>query len=138
MSRENADVVRQAFEVFDSKGMEAALRFFAADVVWQPTDRWLEGDAYRGHEGMRSVHAEWAANFDDWGWAVHDIRDAGERVVALVEMTGRVKRSGIELRRPLGLVVSNIHDGTMGAIRAYPGWEEALKAAGLDVSNFDS
>jgi len=124
------DLVKHVFETYDSEGMEAALRFFAADLVWHPTDRWLESDAYRGHEGMRTVEAEWAANFDDWRWAVHDIRDAGEQVVALVEMTGQVKGSGIPLSRPLGLVVSDIHDGTLGAIRAYPTWEEALKAAG--------
>ena len=132
MSGENVDIVRQALEAHESEGMEAALRFFAADVVWYPTDRWLESNAYRGHEGMRAVEAEWTVNFDDWRWSVHDIRDAGERVVALVEMTGCVKGSGIEMHRPLGLVASNIQDGTMGTIRAYPSWEEALKAAGLD------
>jgi len=130
MSGENVDLVRHAFEVYDSEGMEAALRFFAADMVWHPTNRWLETDAYSGHEGMRAVEAEWAANFDDWRWEVHDIRDAGEQVVALVEMTGQVKGSDIPLSRPLGLVVSDIHDGTMGAIHAYPTWAEAVKAAG--------
>ena len=131
MSEQNVGLVRQAFEVHDSEGMEAALRFFAADVVWYPTDRWLERDAYRGHEGMRAVEREWAANFEDWRWAVTDIRDAGDRVVALVEMTGRIRGSGVPLSRPLGLVASDIHDGCLGTIRAYPSWEEALEAGGL-------
>lgn len=132
MSGENADLVRRAFEVHESEGIEASLRFFAPDVAWYTTDRWLEVDVYRGHDGMRAVQGEWAANFDNWGWAPQAIRDAGERVVVLAEMTGQVKGSGVPISRQLGLVVSDIHDGTMGTIRAYSSWAEALEAVGLE------
>ena len=132
MSQENVEVVRQAFEVRDSEGVEAALHFFASDVVWYTTDRWLEGATFRGHEGLRTADALWAANFDDFGWAVHNIRDAGDRVVALSEMTGRIKGSGVPISARAGLVVSDIHDGMLGAIRVYSSWAEALKAVGLE------
>ena len=32
---------------------------------------------------------------------------------------------------PLGLVVSDFRDGTVGEIRAFASWQEALEAAGL-------
>ena len=79
MSGENADLVRRAFEVHASEGIEASLRFFAPDVAWYPSDRWLDVDVYRGHDGMRAVQEEWVANFDDWGWSAHEVRDAGEK-----------------------------------------------------------
>jgi ketosteroid isomerase-like protein len=132
MSGENADLVRRAFEVHESEGIEASLRFFAADVAWYPSDRWLDVDVYRGHDGMRAVQGEWVANFDDWGWSAHEIRDAGEKVVVLAEMKGQVKGAGVPISRQVGLVVSDIHDGTMGTIHAYASWEEALEAAGLE------
>jgi len=135
MSGGNVDLVRRAFEVSESEGTDAALRFFAADVAWYPTDRWLHSDAYRGHEGMRAVQEEWSSNFDDFHWVVHELRDAGERVVVLAQMTGQVKGSGVPVSRSLGLVVSDIHDGTIGTIRAYSSWEETLDAAGLEGSS---
>jgi ketosteroid isomerase-like protein len=132
VSQENVDLVRQAFKVRESEGVEAALQFFASDVAWYTSDQWLEGPVYRGHEGLRTVESMWAANIDDFAWSVHDIRDAGDRVVALSEMTGRIKSSGSPVSRRVGVVVSNIRDGLFGAIRVYSGWEQALKAAGLE------
>lgn len=132
MSQANVEVVRQAFEVREYQGVEAALQFFASDVVWYATDRWLECATFRGHEGLLAADALWAAEFDDFGWAVHDIRDAGERVVALSEMTGRIKGSGVRISAHAGLVVSDIHDRMLGAIRVYSSRDEALKAVGLE------
>jgi ketosteroid isomerase-like protein len=132
MSQENVDLVRQAFAVRDSEGVEAALRLFASNVVWYTSDQWLEGSVYRGHEGLRTVEAMWAASIDDWAWALDDIREAGDRVVALSEMTGHIKGSGAPVSRRVGLVVSDIHDGLLGAVRVYSSWREALKAVGLE------
>ena len=72
MSQENAELVLDAFGTLEAEGIEAALAFFAPDCVWYTTDRWLEGSAYRGHEGMRHLNAAFADNFDDWGWEVLD------------------------------------------------------------------
>ncbi len=52
MSQENVELVCNAFQTFGAEGIGAALSFFSPDVVWYPTDRWLDGSAYRGHDGM--------------------------------------------------------------------------------------
>jgi ketosteroid isomerase-like protein len=131
MSQENVELVLGAFRTLDAEGLEAALAFFAPDCVWYTTDRWLEGSAYRGHEGMRHLNAAFTENFDDWGWNVRDTRDADDRVIALAEMMGQIKGSGAKVSQPLGLVVSDFHDGTFGEIRACASWREALEAVGL-------
>ena len=131
MSRENVELVRDAFQAFGKGGVEAALPFFSSDCVWYTTDRWLEGPAYRGHDGLRELAAGFAENFDRWGYELQDVRDAGDRVVALAEMTGQIKNSGSPISQPLGLVVSNFRDGTQGEVRAFPSWSEALAATGL-------
>jgi ketosteroid isomerase-like protein len=131
MSQENVEIVRNAFRAFAAGGTEAALSFFAPGFVWYVTDRWVEDSAYRGHEGMRRLAAGFSDNFDRWGYEVHDTRDAGDRVVALVEMTGQIKHSGGPISQPLGLVVSDFHDETFGEVRAFPSWREALEAVGL-------
>ena len=131
MSQENVEVVRDAFQTFGAEGIEAALAFYAPDCVWYPTDRWLEGSAYRGHDGMRRLQAAFSENFDDFRFEVHDTRDAQDRVVALIDMTGRIKHSGANISQRLGFVVSGFRDGTFRDVRAFPSWDEALEAAGL-------
>ena len=76
MSRRNVETVRNAFDTFGAKGIDAALLFFSPDVVWYPIARWLDDSAYRGHDGMRRLAAAFSENFDDFRYDVHGIRDA--------------------------------------------------------------
>jgi ketosteroid isomerase-like protein len=131
VSEANVELVRSAFQSFGAGGIDAALDAFSPDVVWYTTDRWPEGSAYRGHDGMRRLSAGFSENFDDFRYDVHDIRDAQDRVIALVDMTGRIKQSGAEVSQRLGFVVSGFGDGTFSEVRAFPSWREALKAVGL-------
>ena len=131
MSAENVTIVRDAFQVFNTEGIDVALPFFGADAVWYTTDRWVDSAAYRGHDGIRALVAAWLENFDDLGYDVREIHDAQDRVVALVHMTGRIKGTGSPISQPLGFVVSGFRLGTMGEVRAFATWDEALRAAGL-------
>lgn len=130
MSDENVEIVRNAFQTFGAQGIDAALSFCSPDVVWYPTERWLDSSAYRGHDGMRTIAAAFSENFDDFRYDVQDIRDAHDRAVALVVMTGRIKHSESEISERLGFVISGFHDGTFGELRAFPDWSEALEAVG--------
>jgi ketosteroid isomerase-like protein len=132
VSQQNVETVRNAFQIFSAKGIDAALSCFSPDVVWYPTDRWLDDSAYRGHEGMRSLVAAFSENFDDFRYDVHDVRDAQDGVVALVDMIGRIKHSGSEVSQRLGFVVSGFRDGTFREVRAFPSWHDALEAVGLE------
>ena len=131
MSQENVDLVRGAFQVLAAEGVEASLSFFAPECVWYTTDRWLDGSTYRGHDGIRRLDAAFAENFDDWRFEVRSVRDAHDRVVALTEMVGRIRGSGSSVSQALGFVVSDFRGGTMGSIRAFATWADALDAVGL-------
>jgi ketosteroid isomerase-like protein len=131
MSHESVEIVRNAFHSFGEEGIDVALSFVSPDVVWYPTDRWLDDSAYRGHDGMRMLAAAFSENFDDFRYEVHDIRDAGDRVVALADMKGRIKHSRAEVSQRLGFVISGFRDGTFREVRAFTSWSEALKAVGL-------
>jgi ketosteroid isomerase-like protein len=131
MSQENVELVRHAFQAFAAEGIEAALSFFSPDCVWYTTDRWVDGSAYRGHDGMRMLTAAFADNFDGYRYEVGDIRDARDRVVALTHMTGQIKRSESSISQPVGLVISDFRGGKFGEVRAFATWDEALKAVGL-------
>jgi len=132
MSQEYVEIVRNAFRTFGADGIDAALSCVSPDVVWYPTDRWPDGSAYRGHDGMRRLAAAFSENFDDFRYEVHDIRAAQERVVVLVDMIGRIKHSGAEVRQRLGFVISGFREGTFGEVRAFPTWSDALAEIGLE------
>jgi len=131
VSQQNVEIVRNAFRTFGAEGIDAALSFCSPDVVWYPTDRWLDDSAYRGHDGMRRLAAAFSENFDDFRYDVHDIRDAQDRVVVLVDMTGGIKHSGSEVSQRLGFVISGFRERTFREVRAFPSWHDALKAVGL-------
>jgi ketosteroid isomerase-like protein len=131
MSKQNVEIVQNAFHSFGEGGIDVALSFCSTDVVWYPTDRWLDDSAYRGHDGMRMLAAAFSENFDDFRYEVHDIRDAGDRVVALADMIGRIKYSRAEVSQRLGFVISGFREGTFREVRAFTSWSGALKAVGL-------
>jgi ketosteroid isomerase-like protein len=131
MSQQNVELVRNAFQALSTGGLEAALSFFTRDVVWYTTDRWLDGSAYRGHDGICQLEAAFTENFDDWGYELESIRDADDRVVALTYMTGRIKNSRQSVSQALGLVVSDFRGATFGEIHAFSTWQQALEIGGL-------
>jgi ketosteroid isomerase-like protein len=132
MSQENVEIVWKVFEAHTTRGMEAALPLFAPDVVWDPGPDWVEDETYRGRDGVRKLNNLWAENFEDYALEPHEIRDLGDRVLALYEMTGRIRDSDQTVHRPLGIVVSDFREGMVGAIRSFPSWHEALQAVGLE------
>jgi ketosteroid isomerase-like protein len=132
VSQENVEVVRASFEAFNAGGIEALLLLAPPDLAWYPVAEWLEDPVYRGHDGARKLTAAFTENFDDWAWEVHEIRDAGDRVVVLTEMTGQIRDSGVPIRQQIGIVSSDFRDGTAHETRFFRTWQEALKAVGLE------
>jgi ketosteroid isomerase-like protein len=132
MSRENVELVRFAFEEFAQGGVERMLAFFPEDGVMYPYPEWVEASEYRGEDGMRAITSVWTDNFDDYAIAPEEIRDLGDCVLVLGEQTGRIKGSGVPIRQPIGMVLSDFRDGKIGEGRFFLTWKQALEAAGLD------
>ncbi len=132
MSQENVELVRRTFAAFSAGDFDDALVFFTPDAAWYTSDRWLEGSAYRGYDGLRRLAAGFTENFDGLDYDVEEVRAVDDRVVALVHMTGRIKDSGQPISQPLGLVVSDFRSGAFGEVRAFASWDEALQSVGLE------
>jgi ketosteroid isomerase-like protein len=128
---ENVEVVLKSFEAHKAGGIEAALTFYAPDFVWDAGPQWVEERIYRGHDGARRLDAVFIESFDDYALVVDEIRAVDERVVALYEVTGRIKDSGLPIRQPIGLVLSDFHDGMIGQVYSFFSWKDALQAVGV-------
>ena len=129
MSQENVDRFRAGLEAYNRGDVERWLETFHPDVVFEARIGLLEGD-YSGHEGLRRLLADIADSWEVFDLDFPDVRDLGDRVLALgtVHMIGR--GSGIEAEAPVAFV-STVRDGLTTHIKDYGEWAQALEAAGL-------
>jgi ketosteroid isomerase-like protein len=102
------------------------LGFFDPAVEWRP----LDGQNYRGLEGITAWFEDWRRTMDEIHWQVEEEHDAGEDdAVLLVHVTARIR--GTE--RPLDTRYAlwfQIADGKVMRLTEFHTREEALAAAG--------
>ena len=125
------ELVRRAYQAGAMDSAEAALPFVAPDAVWYAPPGWLERTEYHGPEGVRELMTVFTDNFEDYKAELHEFRDAGDRVVGLFWLVGRIKGSDKEVRQPMAAVYSRFRDDRVGESRFFLKWEEALETAGL-------
>jgi ketosteroid isomerase-like protein len=90
----------------------------------------LGGEAvYRGHEGVRDFLRDVWQALDDTHFEFREIREIGDRVVAIGHFRGRGKASGAETKMPFAYV-GDFKDGKAIQVRGYLDPNEALEAAG--------
>jgi ketosteroid isomerase-like protein len=133
MSQENVEAFKRATEAGNRRDVEAMLEELDPEVEWHPAvlaSLAGTGTVYRGREGVR----EWMRNmFESFG-EVHtefsEIRDLGDRIVAIGHIRTVGKESGAETESPIGYLL-DIKSGKATRIRTYLDPKEALEAAGL-------
>ena len=85
---------------------------------------------YRGHEGVREWLRDLYESLSEFQAEYSDIRDLGDRVVAIGCVRARGAGSEAEIESPHG-AVTEFKNGKGVRIRTYLDPEEALEAAGL-------
>jgi ketosteroid isomerase-like protein len=136
MSQENVDQFLAAAEAFNAlasagpgEDVSGFLGFMDPEVRIEPQQATLEG-IYLGLDGVRAWLADLDEHYEDGHVHYDEIRDLGERVLALgiLRVTGRA--SGIEIRVPLA-VVASFRDGLTTHFRDYGDKDQAVEAVGL-------
>jgi ketosteroid isomerase-like protein len=132
VSQENIDLVRRGFEHFRATG-EPLADILAPQFVWDMSKfrGWPEQPTYEGAAGARRFLANWISAFDDWRIEVVEIRDAGDRIVAVMRQSGRAKLTGVTVDMLLAQVFT-LRDGLETRMEMYADPAEALKAVGLE------
>jgi ketosteroid isomerase-like protein len=98
MSEENVEAVKAAFAALNRRGVDELAAHLTEDVDW----RAMEGapddhGPIHGKDAMRAYVQDWLDMFDDVRWEPVELIDAGgDRVIAVVHLTGRAKLSGVE------------------------------------------
>jgi len=130
MSRENVELVRQGYAAWNNGDMHAMLAILHPDVEFT-TSGVFPGlnPVYRGHDGFRKFWRDFPDMWESILVSVDELRDCGERVLALVAFDAR-GRDGLEVGRQVGTVWA-FRDGLTVRVENYASWTEALEAAGL-------
>jgi ketosteroid isomerase-like protein len=103
--------------------------------MWPGTRRYhalLGGETtvYRGHDGIREMLRDLYDAFDEIRIEISEIRDLGDRVVAIGRTRARGKASGAKVNTLIGFV-TDFRNGKAISVRGYLDPKEALEAAGL-------
>jgi ketosteroid isomerase-like protein len=127
MSKEIVDAFRRGTEAINAGGLE--IESIHPEVVFEPLRSLTEG-AFLGHEGMRRFIADTHEMFEVFQASYPDIRDLGDRVLAIGSIRMRGKVSGVETDVPTA-VIAEFRDGLLLRFKDYGDARSALRAAGV-------
>jgi uncharacterized protein len=131
MSRDNVEIVRRAFEAWNRGDPESALELLDPDIEWRLPPNFPDADAWHGRDAVVQGLAAVAGSWDEFRVEVHELIDAGDRVVALVRFHGRAAITGLDLG---GVSVDGqvwtLREGRAVAVQMYNGTSDALRTIG--------
>ena len=133
MSQENVEAVKRGLDAYNRRDVEALLEEADPEVEWHPALLApLEGEptVYRGHEGIRKFFRDVDDVLAEIKVEYSDIRDLGDRVLAIGRLHTRGNQSGAVSESPIASV-SDFKNGKTIRVRTYLDPNEALEATGL-------
>jgi ketosteroid isomerase-like protein len=131
MSRENVEVVRRSFEVWNEGDVDAIRRLYTEDVVIETPEVFaIAGPTFAGDDPVGRFVAGLKKEWIDSRWEVERIFDCGDVIVSFHRTTAIGRRSGAEVSRDFAGVF-RIRDGLIASEHIYLDRDEALEAAGL-------
>jgi ketosteroid isomerase-like protein len=129
MSQENVDRFREATAALNRRDLEGWLEIYDKDAVFEPRVAAFEG-TFNGHEGLSRFFADVVDRLEFLEIEFDEVRDLGDRVLALGTDRGRGKGSGAEIAGTVAIVAS-FRDGKCVHLKDYGDPQLALEAVGL-------
>ena len=129
MSQQNVDDFLRVVDAFQRGDFEPWIEAFAEDSEFVPQRAPIQG-TYRGRDALREFLADNAENFDVFHPSYQDIRDLGDRVLAIGRLRIQGKEGGVELEVPSAIVVT-YRDGKIVRFEDFGDERKALAAVGL-------
>ena len=128
MTESNADLVREAFEHWNTGEREEFLERVAPDVLIDVASSRVSGGApYHGHDGYRDWVVSMEESFEAWELHPQTFAEREDAVLVLGRMHLRGRASGVELDQETGWIV-DVRDGMMIRLRSFLSHAEAREA----------
>ena len=130
MSQENVEMVRRAWEAFESGDIATAYSDVSPDLVTVVCPPLPVAGTYHGPEGLLQVAIDWAEGFDDLVMTPEEFFDAGDHVVVHTLHKSRGAESGVPVETDIWYIYTFLA-GKMVRVTVFNDRDQALEAAGL-------
>ena len=130
MSPENVEVYKRAVDATNRRDLDALLDEFDPDLEWHSALVGMGTQVYRGKQGVREMFRDADENFTGMVVEFPEVRDLGDRVLALGRLRVLGHESGVQAEGSFNQVV-DFKNGKLIRIRSFLDRQEALEAAGL-------
>jgi ketosteroid isomerase-like protein len=131
MASENVELIRRAYEDYAERGLEAIMDLLHPDVEFVEPEFIPGAEAFRGHEGAREWLRKTSDIWEEFGYELEEIAEAGDRVAVAFRMVARGKGSGVEIESHR-VHVWTLRDGRAVRVEGFASRAEAWEALGLD------
>ena len=128
MSQETVDVFQRGTEAINRGDLDIPA-FVHPEAVFEPRRSHTEG-AFVGHEGMRRFIEDTEEMFEVFQVSYTDVRDLGDRLLAIGSIRMRARVSGVEADVPTAVIVV-FRDGLLWRFNDYGDERSALRADAL-------
>jgi ketosteroid isomerase-like protein len=130
MSQRNVDIATRVIQAFNATDVEAFVALTTADFEWSPSMVAIEGQLFRGSEGIRAYFASLEDVWSEFLVLPDTFRHRADTVVMLGGLRGRGKNSGVTVDESLGMVF-DLRGGKVSRIRGFLDHDEAIRASQL-------
>lgn len=131
MSQVNVEIVRVSFDLYNRRDLATIQSGVTDDAeLFTFTEGRAEGRPFVGPQGVREWLESDAEAWEEITVEAHDLRDLGDRVLAIGRIKGKGRGSGVELDSPAAWLFE-FRGTQVSYMRGYLNLAEALDAAGL-------
>jgi ketosteroid isomerase-like protein len=131
MSRENVEIVREAWDAWSRGDMAALFEFYDPGIEWDMSHSYIpDMGVFHGHEGIREFFGEWRAFFAEYWAEAQEFIEVGDSVIVRVHQGGRGRSSSVGVEMPAYWQLYRLRDGRAVRVEIYRDEEEARTAAG--------
>jgi ketosteroid isomerase-like protein len=131
MSRENVEIVREAWDAWSRGDMAALFEFYDPEVEWDMSHSYVpDMGVFHGHEGIREFFGEWRAFFAEYWAEAQEFIEVNDSVIVRVHQGGRGRSSTVGVEMPAYWQLYRLREGRAVRVEIYRDEEEARTAAG--------
>ena len=135
LAEEDLDKLREAYRALAGpEGMAALLPFMDPDIEYVNPDNAIDSGTRLGHDGMRQVVRSLDGAFAEYTHELHELVDAGDKVLAYTTFKACGRDSGAWVEVPEQHVWT-LRDGKIVRLEWYHDEAAARRAAGLSATS---
>ena len=124
--------LRAAFEAIGKRDWDRALVVLHPDAVWYDPVEVPDSGVHTGHEEIRRFwEEELFEAWEEWHTDLHELIPSGDKILAVVDLVGTARHSGIQLELDL-FQVFTFKDGLAVEQQGFLNREQAFEAAGIN------